>query len=55
MILSLFGFVGFSSGHVVLSCLALCFRVFTVLFSVMITSRVCVCLFHFALTLCVRD
>ena len=35
---TLFGFVVFTTGHFVLSCLALCFHVFSVLFSIVITS-----------------
>ena len=38
MILSLFAFVCFTTGRFVLSCLAFCFRGFSVLFSIVITS-----------------
>ena len=38
MILNLFDFVVFTTGLFVLSCHALCFRVFSVLFSIVINS-----------------
>ena len=38
MILSFYGFVGFTTGRFVLSCLNLCFRVYSVLLSIVITS-----------------